>query len=96
MARSGDTEFTPNPAFFETVLRQPRVERIVDESAERALAKAKANAPVDTGDYRDGLRIEHRESRYRRTTRVVGTDPKTMLIESKTGNLARSLKGIGQ
>ncbi|MEV8336977.1 HK97 gp10 family phage protein [Leucobacter sp. NPDC077196] len=96
MARSGDTEFTPNPAFFESVLRQPGVERIVDESAARALTKAKANAPVDTGEYRDGLHIEHRESRYRRSARVVGSDPKTMLIESKTGNLARSLKGIGQ
>lgn len=96
MARSGDTEFIPNPAFFASLLRQPGVERIVDESGQRALTKAKADAPVDTGEYRDGLRIEHRQSRYRRTTRVVGTDPKTLLIESKTGNLARSLKGIKQ
>lgn len=96
MARRGDTEFIPNPKFFESVLRQPGVERIVDEAGDRALAKARAGAPVDTGDYKRGLRKEHRESRYRRTVRVVGTDPKTMLIESKTGNLARSLKGINQ
>ena len=92
MARSGDTDITFNPRFFETVLRQPGVERLTDEAADRALAKAKADAPVDTGAYRDGLRIEHRESRYRRVTRVVGSDPKTLLIESQTGNLARSVK----
>ena len=96
MARNGDTEVEFNDRFFETVLRQPKVERLTDEAAARALAKAKADAPVDSGDYRDGLRIEHHESRYRRTTRVVGTDSKTMLIESTTGNLARSLKGAKQ
>ena len=92
MARSGDTDVELNPRFFETVLRQPKVEQLVDAAEERALAKAKADAPVDTAAYRDGLHIEHRESRFRRVTRVVGDDEKTMLIESQTGNLARALK----
>lgn len=92
MARSGDTDVVFNPGYFETVLRQPGVESIVDAAGERALAAAQASAPVDSGDYRDGLHIEHHNSRYRRATRVVGSDPKTMLIESKTGNLARSVK----
>ncbi|MCB8043640.1 hypothetical protein JM654_03875 [Microbacterium oxydans] len=38
------------------------------------------------------LHIEHRESRYRRVTRVVGSDEKTLLIESKTGTMARGLE----
>jgi len=96
MARSGDTDVEFNPRFFETVLRQPGVERLVDSVGAAALAAAKANAPVDSGDYERGLHIEHHESRYRRTTRVVGSDPKTMLIESKTGNLARALKAAKQ
>ena len=33
------------------------------------------------------------DTQYRTVARVVGRDPKTMLIESKTGNLARSLRG---
>lgn len=96
MARSGDTDVVFNPRFFETVLRKPGVERLVDGAGDRALANAQANAPEDTGAYKDGLHIEHHESRYRRATRVVGSDPKTMLIESKTGNLARAVKAAKQ
>lgn len=92
MARSGDSEVEFNPRFFEAVLRQPRVERLVDAVAEGALAKMRADAPRDTEEYVNGLHIEHRESRYRRVTRVVGSDEKTLLIESKTGNMARGLK----
>ena len=96
MARNGDTELEFNPQFFETAMRAPAVEQLVDDAANQALANAKANAPVDSGDYRDGLAITHRESRHRRVTIVESTDPKTLLIESKTGNLARSLKGISK
>lgn len=92
MAARGQTIVEFNPQFFDTIMRTARVERLTDDAAERVLAVAKANAAVDTGEYRDGLHIEHRESRYRRVTRVVGDDAKTMLIESKTGNLARALK----
>lgn len=88
-----NTRFEENPRFFETVLRQPRVERLVDDVGDATLTNAQAAAPVDTQAYRNGLHIEHHDSRYRRTTRVVGSDEKTMLIESQTGNLARALKG---
>lgn len=96
MARSGDTDVEFNPKYFETAMRQPAVERLTDAAGARALAAAQATAPVDTEEYRDGLHIEHHESRFRRTTRVVGDDKKTMLIESKTGNLARALKAAKQ
>ncbi len=97
MPRSGRTDVTFNPEFFATVLRQPGVERLTDAAGDRALANARANAPVgETEQYRDGLHIEHRESRYRRSTRVVGSDSKTLLIEAKTGNLARALKAAKQ
>jgi len=96
MARSGDTSFEPNQRWFDTILRSAPVEAVVDQTAGRTQAHAKAHAPVDTADYRDGIRIEHRESRYRRVTRVVGTDEKTMIIEAKTGNLARALKATKQ
>lgn len=96
MARRGDTEFIPDPKFFETALRLPGVERLTDEAAGRALARAKADAPVDTAEYRNGLHIEHRESRYRRVALVSGSDPKTLLVEARTGNLARSLKAAKQ
>lgn len=96
MAKSGDTNVEFNEKYFESVLRQSKVEAVTDAAGNRALTTAKANAPVDTADYQRGLHIEHHESRYRRTTRVVGDDNKTMLIESKTGNLARALKAAKQ
>ena len=96
MARSGNTDVEFNPRFFETVLREPKVEALVDAAAGQILATAKATAPVDTGEYRDGLHIEHHDSRFRRTTRVVGSDDKTMLLESKGGYLARALKAAKQ
>ena len=92
MARSGSTTFRPNQAFFDSVLRSPQVEALTAAAAQRTLARAQASAPVDTGAYRNGLHIERRQSRYRRVLRVVGSDGKTLLIESKTGNLARALK----
>jgi hypothetical protein len=96
MARSGNTDVEFNERFFETVLRQPKVEQLTDAAGERALAAMKAAAPVDTAEYKDGLHIEHREARFRRVTRVVGSDPKTLLIESRTGNMARGLKAAKQ
>lgn len=92
MTRSGDTSFEPNQRWFDTILRSGPVEAKVDGIADRACGIAQANAPVDTQEYRNGIRVEHRESRYRRTARVVGKDAKTLLIESKTGNMARALK----
>ncbi|MEX8031682.1 HK97 gp10 family phage protein [Microbacterium sp. 20-116] len=92
MPRSGNTVVEFNPRFFETVLREPRVEALVDGVTEDVLKAAQTNAPVDTMDYRNGLHIEHRDSRYRRVARVVGSDEKTLLIESRTGNLGRAVK----
>lgn len=96
MARSGDTEIKFNEEFFETVLFEPGIEALVDGVAGRTEAIAKANAPVDSGDYRDGIEIRHRDAQFRRVTEVVGTDEKTMIIEAKTGNLARALKAAKQ
>ncbi|WGD38477.1 HK97 gp10 family phage protein [Lysinibacter sp. HNR] len=92
MARSGDVNFRPNKQWFDTALRSPKVEKLVKEAGESSLAEAKANAPVDTGEYKDKIAIEYHEAKYRRVLRVVGRDEKTLLIEAKTGNLARSLR----
>lgn len=92
MPRSGQTIVEFNPVFFDEIMRSAGVERLTDDAAERTLSIAKATAPVDTEEYKNGLHIEHRQSKHRRVTRVVGDDAKTLLVESKTGNLARALK----
>lgn len=96
MPRNGQTTVTFNPRFFDTILKSAGVDALTTSIGEDVLETAKRTAPVDTGDYRDGLHLEKRESRYRRVVRVVGADPKTLLVESKTGNLARSLKTAGR
>jgi hypothetical protein len=96
MAAKGQTTIEFNDAFFDEIMRSAGVESLTKDAATRAASIARATAPVDTGSYRDQIRVIVRESRYRRVYRVVGNDPKTLLIESKTGNLARALKAAKQ
>ena len=81
-----------NDAAFEEILRSAGVQAMCKGAAEKALGIAKANAPVDTGAYRDGLTVKTVNRAHRVTYMVVGTDSKTLIVESQTGNLARALK----
>jgi hypothetical protein len=105
MPASGQVEVEFNDAFFDRILQSAKVESICRQKAEAVLAQAKANAPVGDpdnpvykkserhpGQYRDGLELRKVAHAHRNTYMVVGTDAKTMLVESKTGNLARALK----
>lgn len=90
------TDVTFNNRFFDQILRTAPVQAVQQEVAERVLAAAKANAPVDSGAYKNSLHIRKAERGYRTAYLVEGTDPKTLLIESKRGNLARALKSAGR
>lgn len=79
------------PGFFTDQLADEAVVDLQRDAARKALARAQADAPVDSGDYRAGLHLEEVRLRDRVAVRVVGDDGKTMFVESKTGNLARSL-----
>lgn len=92
MARSGNTEVRFKDEYFDNIMESAQIESLGKETAGRALGIAKSTAPVDTAEYRDRLGLERRQSRFRGVWRVVGRDKKTMLIEAKTGNLARALK----
>ena len=94
MAGSGQTSIKFNDAFFDQILNSAGVRALTRGAAEKALGVAKANAPVDTGAYRDGLQVEAVQRAHRTTFMVVGTDAKTMLVESKTGNLRKALKAV--
>jgi len=80
-----------NNAFFEDLSRSPGVRALVQAEAEKIAADARGSAPVDSGKYRDGIKVVMKNQR-RAVAVVLSTDPKTMLIESKTGNLARALQ----
>lgn len=85
-----------NQKYFDEILRSSGVQRMQLELAEKVLAKAKATAPEESGDYKRGLHIERAERGYRFAFLVVGDDWKTLLVESQTGNLARALKSVGR
>jgi hypothetical protein len=79
--------------FFVDLGTSAGVTQLCVDAAERIAEHARASAPVDTGDYRDGIKVEVKHhAKLRNVALVVGHDRKTMLIESKTGNLARALK----
>lgn len=80
-----------NNDYFDELGRSAGVTDLVESAAENIADIARSTAPVVTGDYRDGIVVELKHQR-RSVALVVGTDPKTLLIESKTGNLARALQ----
>jgi hypothetical protein len=57
---------------------------------ERALSQAKANAPVASGEYRDGLHIVQATT-DRAVVRIAGSTDHDFIVEADTGNLARAL-----
>lgn len=92
MARSGDVLIAWNQPVMDQALRAPQIVAETEAIAQRAAAAARAAAPVDSGDYRNGIRVVRRESRYRTVFRVLASDRKSKLLESKIGILARVAK----
>ena len=85
-----------NQSYFDSIMRAAGVQALELAAANRVLAQAQATAPVKTGAYEAGLHIERAERKYRTAFLVVGSDKKTLLVEAKTGNLARALKSVGR
>ena len=80
-----------NENFFPEILNSAPVVGIVTDVAHKVEATAKASAPVDTGEYRDGIHVEVRRRSKRTVAVVVASSPHSMIVESRTGNLARAL-----
>lgn len=78
-------------SYFDQLSRSPGVVKITVGAAQRIAATARASAPALTHAYRNGIRVRLKYQQ-RAVALVEGTDKKTMLIESKTGNLARALR----
>lgn len=85
-----------NDAFFEQLGRSPAVVAQCVAKANKVAATARTTAPVDTEDYKNGIRVEVQSRGRRDVAVVVASDWKSMLVESKTGNLARALKAVGR
>lgn len=88
------TKVVRNSAGIRELLNAPGVRAELARHADRVEAAAKAGAPVESGAYRDSI---HRESATtdRAVERVVADAPHALLVEARTGNLARALGGVG-
>lgn len=83
-----------NNRFFEDLSVSEPVTELVTEVAMRVAAIARASAPRgETLDYVNGISVETKRQQ-RAVALVVAHDRKSMLIESKTGNLARALRAV--
>lgn len=85
-----------DPAFFKDILNSEGVANLCQSMAEEMHKVAVANAPVDSGAYRDGLQVRRVRVKDRVGYIVAGTDSKTLLVESKTGNLARAARAVNR
>ena len=80
-----------NESFFEQLSRSPRVEALCVEAAESIAADLRATGPRDTDAYINGIEVQVKRQK-RVVALVVGTDRKTMLLESVGGYMARALQ----
>ncbi|CAD5999250.1 HK97 gp10 family phage protein [Agreia sp. COWG] len=82
-----------NASYFDQLGRSSGVRALVTQKAESVAARARAAAPVDTGEYRDGIHVEVSTSAHRVVATVVASSEHSMIVESQTGNLRRALNG---
>lgn len=79
--------------FFRQIAFDPGVVSMAKKQAEEVADRARASAPVDTGAYRDSIHVERDDTPFRPLFRVIADDPKSIGVESQTGNLARAVRG---
>lgn len=83
-----------NSKAAEELLKSDEVRAMLRKRAEAVAARARETAPKATLDYRNSIGVEDATT-DRAVVRVVARDWKSLIIESKTGNLARALGAEG-
>ena len=63
----------------------------MQERAERVAATARANAPVQSGEYQESIEVIVEMHPERAAAHVSSSAPHAMLVEANTGNLLRAL-----
>lgn len=81
-----------NQSTLDRIMQAPAVIEATRQIADQGMRAIQADAPEDSGDYKRGFRLVARKSRYRTVWRIVGTDRKTLLLESRGGFIARAMK----
>ena len=85
----------PHQAAIDALERDTGVHRGLRPNADAVLQRARDNAPVLTGAYRDGLHIEDVEVDGALGYRIAGDSDHDIYVEADTGNLSRALDAAG-
>ena len=88
------TRVTMKSAGIKELLNSSGTRALLTSKAGPVLSAAQAGAPVATGEYRDSLKIVQ-DTTDRAVVRVVSTAPHGLIVEARTGNLARALDAAG-
>lgn len=83
-----------NDAEFQKLAHSKQVANTCKVEAEKVAAVARASAPRDTGDYAASIHVVIEDHPTRVTAQVVASDPKALIVESFSGNLARAVNGL--
>ena len=86
--------FKQDQAGFQKLAHSAKVANACKVEAEKVAAAARASAPRDTGAYADSIHVVIEDHPSRVTAQVVASDPKSLIIESFSGNLARAVNGL--
>lgn len=87
-----------NSAGMAELLSSPAIQAELMRRGERVAEAAKAIAPVETGNYRDGIKAWSEQHKDRVVVHIGSTDDKSAIVEANTGTMARALRatGVGQ
>jgi len=80
-----------NEQYFQALSVSPPVEALVVGVAQEIMGDMVSTAPEDTGAYKRGFHIEVKHQK-RSVALIVNKDPKTLIIQAKTGHMVRSLQ----
>lgn len=87
-------KFVRNSAGYKEILNSEGVGAMLLARVERAVPAARASAPVDSGDYRDGIEAEV-VTTDRKVGRVVAKAAHSLAVESRSRNLGGAIDAAG-
>ena len=83
-------------AFFVGLGQSDSVFGLCLAAANQVADVARGTAPVDRGDYRASITVREGQRPGRRVAIVEASDPAALIIESRTGTLARALRAVSR
>jgi hypothetical protein len=94
-------KFVPNPLGTKLLARTPEMQAFMKLKADAAVEVAKQLAPVESGDYKDGIQSHEGVYEGKAAASIAGHDYKTLWIELGTSEhaaeaiLRRSVESVG-